>query len=1238
MHFTKLFANFTEEKYNTNYNMAKILGLDLGTNSIGWAITEQQDENYTLLDKGVDIFQEGVARTKSGEEPMVKTRTDARALRRHYYRRRLRKIELLKVLIANDFCPYLDKEQLDNWRYKKEYPLTDEFTLWLRSSDSNNPYADRYKALTEQLNLSVTTDRFTLGRALYHLSQRRGFLSNRKDAESSDDGMVKGAIKQLDEDMDAAGCNYLGEFYYKMFLAGEKIRTGDGYGYAGRIPHYEKEFKAICEKQNLSEDLQKALHRAIFFQRPLKSQKGLVGNCTLEKDKARCPISHPRFEEFRMLCFINNIKIKTPAESEMRMLNADEVRLIEPLFYRKSKEHFDFEDIAKKLSGGKKNCYAHIADKVDAPYKFNFKMSQNVSGSPLTAALRNLFGEDWLTTMSSVYLKGEGKTESQILNDVWHVLFSFDDDDKLKEWAKINLQLNDEQAEAFADIRVKQGYAALSLNAINKILPYLRAGYRYDEAVFVANLSNVVSGEMWHNEETRKSIINDICTLLDEFAYSPSCRQTKKQAIDDLLLDNYGVSKNDSARLYEPSNIETYPQAQPNRDGLILLGSPRTSSVRNPMAMRALFRLRALINHLLREGKIDKTTKINIEFARGLNDANMRSAIERYQRDNEKRRATYAADIAKLYKEECGVDIIPTEDDILKYQLWIEQNKICLYTGEQISICDFIGANPKYDIEHTIPRSRGGDNSQMNKTLCQADFNRRIKREKLPAELGIHAEILARIEQLGWEKEIEKLEKQIYGCDRSAKGAATKESKDKAIRDRHYLRMRLNYLRGKLMRFTMTEVPEGFSNRQGVDIGIIGRYAKMYLETVFDRVYTVKGTTTADFRKMWGLQEEYVKKERVNHIHHCIDAITIACIGSGAYAKWAQFQRDTERYYWHRENKPVFDKPWPTFTEDVKAVADELLVSHHTADNVPKHSRKKLRIRGKVQFNAEGKPIYVQGDTARASLHQQTFYGAIKREDEIKYVVRKSLDALQPADVDKIVDEAVRACVKTAIEREGFKEAMSKPICFNEAKGGYIKKVRIYTPSVTSPIHLKKHQMLSRFDYKQDYYVANDGNYCMAIYEGEDARGRTKRSFHIVNNLEAAKFYNGKTSRYDLVPQSDENDFPLKCILRTGTMVLFYENRPDELYECSRAELTKRLYKVTGMTTSVIQQKYKYGMITLKHHQEARPAGELKEKKGEWETNEEYRPVIVINHNQLNALVEGYDFELTVTGEIKFKH
>lgn len=119
-----------------SWNMAKILGLDLGTNSIGWAITEEREGQYTLLNKGVDIFQEGVAREKGEEKPMVQIRTNARLLRRHYFRRRLRKIELLKVLVENNLCPYLSKDMLDGWRYKKQYPLDDEFMLWLRSGES----------------------------------------------------------------------------------------------------------------------------------------------------------------------------------------------------------------------------------------------------------------------------------------------------------------------------------------------------------------------------------------------------------------------------------------------------------------------------------------------------------------------------------------------------------------------------------------------------------------------------------------------------------------------------------------------------------------------------------------------------------------------------------------------------------------------------------------------------------------------------------------------------------------------------------------------------------------------------------------------------------------------------------------------------------------------------------------------------------------------------------------------
>lgn len=1213
--------------------MAKILGLDLGTNSIGWAITEHQDNNFLLLDRGVDIFQEGVNRTKTGEEPMVKIRTDARALRRHYYRRRLRKIELLKVLIANGLCPYLSDEQLDAWRYKKQYPMEDKFMLWLRSNDDTNPYADRFKSLTKSLDLEKIEDRYTLGRAFYHLVQRRGFLSNRKDAASDDDGTVKGAMKKLDEDMQDANCTYLGEFYHKLYLSGEKIRTGEGYGYAGRITHYEKEFNAICEKQRLSEDLRRALHRAIFFQRPLRSQKGLVGNCTFERGKTRCPISHPRFEEFRMWSFLNNVRVKTYLDDDYRPLNDEEIAKSLPMFYRKTKSTFDFEDIAKAIAG-KRGRYAYSEDKSEAPYRFNFRMSTSVPGCSVTAQLREIFGADWEDSICEVYIKGDGKSQDEIVNDVWHTLYFFDDNAKLSAWAKANLQLNDEDANRFVKIKMPQDYGSLSLRAISKILPWLRKGFRYDEAVFIANLPQVVQEDVWQDEDRRSRIIEAVTTVVTE-NFSAK-RATKENAIYNTLLD-CGLSCDEIRinRLYHPSMIETYQDAKPNEQRMILLGSPRTTSVRNPMAMRVLFRMRALINQLIKEGKIDGKTKINIEFARGLNNANKRKAIEVYQREQEKKHKEYADNIRKLYKAEGGIDIEPTDDDVLKYQLWEEQNHQCLYTGQTIGICDFIGANPRFDIEHTIPRSRGGDNSQMNKTLCDSSFNRDVKKGKLPAELANHAEVMARIEQLGWSTKCEDLHKQI---ERTKGSFSTKEIKDAMIQKRHRLMMELDYWRGKSMRFTMTEVPEGFSNRQGVDIGIIGRYARLYLKTVFDKVYVVKGATTADFRRAWGLQEEYRKKERVNHIHHCIDAITIACIDGKSYQEWATYQKEVEYTERHRISRPQFPKPWPTFTEDVKAVADDLLVSHYTANNLPKHSCKKLRIRGKVQLNAEGKPIYVQGDTARAALHQQTFYGAIKRDDEIKYVVRKALDALQPADVDKIVDEAVRECVKAAIARDGFKEAMSKPICFNQAKGVYIKKVRIYTPSITSPIHLKKHQMPSRFDHKQEYYVANDGNYCMAIYEGIDVRGKTKRSFQIVNNLEAAKFYNNKTNRYDLVPQSDENDYPLKYILRAGTMVLFFENSPEELYECSRAELSKRLYKVTGMSSMLIQKKYSYGTIILKHHQEARPSGELKEKKGLWVNGAEYRPIIGLLHNQLNALVEGYDFELTVTGEIKFKH
>ena len=1219
--------------------MSKILGLDLGTNSIGWAITEQAGNGYTLLDKGVDIFQEGVGREKNNEKPAVQDRTNARVSRRHYFRRRLRKIELLKILIRQNLCPPLTDEQLGKWREKKVYPLNEEFLFWQRTNNNadKNPYRDRYRALTEELDLGSRTDRYVLGRALYHLAQRRGFISSRKEAgNEAEDGQVKKSIKELTSDMDAAGCRYLGEYFYRLYQRKDKIRKK----YTSRNEHYLTEFRAICQKQHLPAELQNALERAIFYQRPLKSQKGSVGKCTFEKTKSRCPASHPRFEEFRMLQFINNIRITTPRDTESRPLLQAEVDAIRSLFLRKSKPHFDFEEIARKIAG--KGQYACKRDRNEAACRFNFTRTTTVTGCPVTTALVSVFGDNWLSEICRLYTHSGNKGEEQILNDVWHALFSFDDEDRLCAWAGEKLQLTGKQAKKFAAIRLPQDYAALSLNAINKILPYLRQGYRYDEAVFLANLGAVITAGIWHDPVQRDEIIEAVAATIAEYKPNPYDKTDSKEnriyaCLRDCDIPDKAIR---SEKLYHPSMIDVYQDAKPDKDGVLQLGSPRTSAVRNPMAMRALFRLRILVNRLLRDGRIDRTTKINIEFARGLNDANRRKAIEQYQRDREAERKKYAEEIRKQYLSVTGQDIEPTDDDLLKYQLWEEQKHTCLYTGEQICISDFIGGSTRYDIEHTVPGSRGGDNSQMNKTLCQNKFNREIKKNKLPSELSNYTEVQARIETLGWQEKIDSLQKQIESQRRKSKTATTKSEKDNAIQRRHYLYMQFDYWREKHGRFAMTEIPAGFSNRQGVDIGIIGKYARLYLKTVFERIYTVKGATTAEFRKMWGLQDEYVKKERVNHVQHCIDAIIIACIGRNEYDRWAQYTVDEERHRRGEAARPRFEKPWTTFTEDVGSIADELLVSHHTPDNMPKKGRKRLRIRGKIQTDEKGKAIYVQGDTARGSLHQQTFYGAIKHGDGIKYVVRKSLDQLQPADVDRIVDEAVKQQVRKAIEVYGFKEAMNPDgppkIWMNEQKGVPIRKVRIFTPGVTSPIHLKKQRDLSDKEYKRDYHVANDGNYCMAIYEGTDGKGKTKRSFEIVNNLEAAQYFKAsvdKTARPDLVPLSDANGYLLKCILKTGTMVLFYENSPEELYECTRRELTKRLYKTIAMSQE--------GRAQFLFHQEAREQKAIKEVCGMGASSFNAKspaPKLRLSVSNFNMLVEGYDFELIVTGEITFKH
>lgn len=1212
--------------------MTKILGIDTGTNSHGWAIVEKKADEYRLLDKGVNIFKEGVKIEKGIESSKAAERTAHKAARVRNYRIKLRKIRLLRILSDAHLCPPLSKAELSAWRLKKEYPKNELFMQWQSTDDESEktPYAYRHKCLHDCLDFSSVTDRYILGRAFYHMIQRRGFLSNRKDQSADDTGKVKESISNLTQEMHDAGYEYLGDYFYSLYNKGEKIRNH----YTARNEHYLAEFKAICEKQdldkNLGSEVVRQIEKAIFYQRPLKSQKGQVGKCVYEKNKTRCPSSHPMYEEFRMLSFINNIKIQTPNDDALRSLSAEERELIMPLFFRKSiikKKQFVFEDIAKKLARREQYGFYKKSTDVEMPYLFNFPMDTSVSGCPVTAALIDIFGENWIDALCETYTLAEGKSRLDIVNDIWHVLFFYTDEAKLAEFGKNRLQLNDEDAKKFSKITLQNGYGRLCLKVICKILPYLRRGLVKDHAILLGNLCEVMPQYEWDIKEMRIAAIDNIIREInktDSKDESTLEKRTKlEKRIKEYLKNQYHVSDDKLKKLYYPSKMDKYPRVlRTNDHGVYQLGSPRIDSVRNPMAMRSIFRLRKLVNRLLEEGKIDLDTEIHIEFARELNDANKRHAIAEFAKINQKKNDEARKKIIDKMGEEYNVK----DDDILKCILWEEQGHICLYTGRQIAIPDFVGTSQKFDIEHTIPRSVDGDSTRMNLTLCDSRFNREIKKTKLPAELPNHDEIMARIND--WREKYESLDGQIRKLRGKSKGATTKKLKDDIIYNRHLLELQRNYWRGKYLRFTMEIVPEGFSRRQGTDIGVISKYARLYLKSLFKHVYTVNGIATSDFRKIWGVQDVYGKKERVNHVHHCIDAIVVACISRDEYNKLSAYYHDEENHKWYGMSKAYFKKPWPTFVEDLKNVQDEILVYHYTPDNMPKQGRRKILLDVEVDGIKKKKKVLCKGDAARGLLHSDTYYGAIENDGVVRYVKRINLASMKVTDVKNIVDDAVRGIVEAAIREKGFKEAMAGTIWMNEEKQIPIKKVRCYT-SKKNPISFdkKKQRDLSDKEYKRNYYVATKGNYIVALYVGSTKTGKRKTFYEFVNMMEAAGYYKTSNDKsvvgHNIVPL-EKDDCQLAFILKKGTMVIFYKETKDEVWDYSQKETVRNLYYVSGIESD--------GRVTFKYHQEARRDEELPRNASD---TSDIKPKIRVGLASAKILVQGYDFEINELGEIK---
>lgn len=1021
--------------------MANILALDLGTNSIGWSIVNP--EKQEILDLGVRIFEEGVNKLGQGEREMSKnaSRTQNRQLRRQLFRKKLRRRLLLKLLRVNGMAPVDDPEQMKDW-----YKI--------------NPYEVRAKAIAGRVEL------LELGRAFFQICKRRGFLSNSRSANANPDSnklykTADGKIGITDTDA-AIGDSTLGAYLYS-------ILPKEGDSYQGGMPRvrsryttrqmYINEFERIWTTQapfhaNLTDHLKARIggrqrdgysqDGVLFFVRPLRSQKHRIGKCTFELNKPRCPVSAIPFELFRACSYANTIECNGE-----KLSLSDRDKVVELLC---AKEKVVFKDIRKKLL------------KTDGYYAFNYQDDDTVQGCfTLSTLSKYAF---WARSWQNLSEKEQ--------EDIWHVLFAFDDREKLYQHARRVWLMDENAAQKISRVFLKQGYAALSRKAINNILPFLKAGYRYDEAVVLGGVRNAF-GERWREMSAgeQQLVVDTVLNMMG----------TGKRGgfIDDVrlfLTSQYGMGDKALAKLYHHS-AKIHQEEVVKKLPVNAEADRQINSIKNPIVVQALFELRRLVNCLV--DRYGAFSQIKIELARDLKI----SKKQREQiRSDQKRNETNHGRIAEVLRTH---QIEPSWDNITRYKLWEECQHTCPYTGEPIALHQLF--NGEIDIEHIIPYSRSLDDSFLNLTLCFAWFNREEKKNATPYEYfskrGDWEAIKARVLRLFFD---------------------TRE---------------FPHRYKKFKRFAQEKIDEGFIARQLVDTRYISVEARHYLGKICPNVTVSPGMLTAKLRVLWGLNSLIDngtdQKDRTDHRHHAIDALVLACT-TQSYVQMAALRNRYHRSF-ELERFPL---PWDSFRLDAARLLGVMLVSYRKPNKVVTIRNVKTEKHGKIYVN--------KGIAARGPLHKEYSYGRRQAPGALEpgYYKREPIEVgiTDEKDLQKVADPALRNQIlkhlseKCGVDITQKQYKVPKDAFFTIENGRKIP--RFFLPNINGgkpvPVFtVRKHEEMGRAMQvgETNRWVNPRNNHHVLIYE--DERGRKKEQ--VVPFWEVVERYLQKQSLFQLPPE-----------------------------------------------------------------------------------------------------------------------
>lgn len=456
------------KKNNGNDSRSDLaLGLDIGTNSVGWALVRmEEDAPQGIIALGSRVFDAGLANYGTSKEAsLASQRRLSRGQRRQTERRARRRRKVYRLLARYGLLPEVGSkdpeaysralEQVDTALRAQHCPARDDH------SQQTLFYRLRALALDQPLQGQE------LGRALYHLAQRRGFKSNRKAERSKGEGKkkqdeelgkVQEGISALQAAMTASNSRTLGEFLASLDPHQQRIRQR----YTARQMYFD-EFQEIRKRQEGEaggppREFWDKIEDAIFKQRPLKSATHLVGKCSLESTKPRAPLWSDLVQRARILQDINHLRVIEGAFDERRLTEEERAKAIGFLFIH---EKPTWAQLVKAIGLKPKST------------EFNLQRGgrDRIEGHIVAARLRPIVGPERWDAWTSAER-----------DSLAHQIDTIESPSSLRKVAE-GLGLDAQATDELLKVKLPDGRARHSARCYRRILPHLEAGLSYAEAL-----------------------------------------------------------------------------------------------------------------------------------------------------------------------------------------------------------------------------------------------------------------------------------------------------------------------------------------------------------------------------------------------------------------------------------------------------------------------------------------------------------------------------------------------------------------------------------------------------------------------------------------------------------------------------------------------------------------------------------------------------------------------------------